>query len=210
MLGTMQTGVLSLAVDAAIWGGAFALAAFCGAKISEALPDPNPPQATRPTAFSWTSAPLLAGIVGIGLRIRGLDSQGIAIACALSLLLTACARDEITRGKIRPLLLYTPLAAVLLAALMILNWSVLLGGLTGFLPFTLAIYATKGKGFSWDDAVLAGIGGMVLGMQNALLVLTSACLLAAALAKFRKKTAEPITFGPYLIVATAFGLVFSI
>jgi prepilin signal peptidase PulO-like enzyme (type II secretory pathway) len=58
----------------------------------------------------------------------------------------------------------------------------------------------------WGDVKLAALGGIALGLQPIIPFLASACLVAAAVAFFRRRKHEPIAFAPYLAGAIGVAL----
>ena len=61
----------------------------------------------------------------------------------------------------------------------------------------------------WGDVKLAALGGVALGWQPMIPFFAIACLVAAAIALFRRRKNEPIAFAPYLAGAIGVALTVS-
>jgi hypothetical protein len=104
-------------------------------------------------------------------------------------------------AKIPDYFTLVPLGAVLIAAAAQSEWFLILGAVVPFVPFAAMAVFTKGRGFDWDDAKIAALGGALLGVETSIFVLAAACIVAVAVAVGRKRTRDPIVIAPYMIGA---------
>jgi leader peptidase (prepilin peptidase)/N-methyltransferase len=199
------TSLLTIAIAAAIFAGA----AFAGVELSKVVWTYARRAPEQPTAPEPPLAPFLVvtGALGAVIALRGLDWQGLVLAALICVSLVACWHSAVTHGAMPDYFTLVPLAAIVLSAVAQENWAILLAVLVPFIPFAAMAYLSKGKGMGWDDAKLAALGGGILGMEDALLAFAVACIVAVFVAWLRKRTKEPIAFGPYMIGGIALSLI---
>ena len=183
----------------------FGAAAFVGIELSatlgprlypgrEALPFPR-----RRRVVLIGAAALLGALAAAGRA----DWQALTLAAIVCVSLSASWHSSTVYEKIPDFFTLVPLGAVLIAAAVQGEWFLILGAVVPFVPFAAMAYLTKGRGFDWDDAKIAALGGALLGIEASIFVLAGACIIAVAVAFGRKRTREPIVIAPYMIGAIA-------
>jgi prepilin signal peptidase PulO-like enzyme (type II secretory pathway) len=144
-----------------------------------------------------------AAVIGALCALRGAPSGTLAIVGAMAGLLTAVWCVDTTRGIVPDVLTLVPLAALLVAGLLTGRWYVVLAAAVPAVPFAVMAWRTKGLGLGWGDVKLVALGGALLGMQTAILAFALAAVGAIVVARIRRRTTEPLAFGPYLVTAIA-------
>jgi prepilin signal peptidase PulO-like enzyme (type II secretory pathway) len=139
---------------------------------------------------------------------RGLPPVMLAIFCLVCGVLAAIWYADIVRGIIPDIFSLLPLAAIAIASGLSGRWEVVISAVIPMIPFAIVAAMTRGRGMGWGDTKLAGLGGALLGMQDAVLSFGIASLAAILISRFRTDRARPIAFGPYLIVGIAVPLAF--
>ena len=124
------------------------------------------------------------------------DWQSLTLAAVVCVSLAASWHSSAVYQKIPDFFTLVPLGAVLIAAAVQSEWFLILGAVVPFVPFAVMAYVTKGRGFDWDDAKIAALGGALLGIETSIFVLAGACLVAVAIAFGRKRSAEAIVLRP--------------
>ena len=184
---------------------AFAAFAYAGALAAQTywssvpqLEDGPEPQA--PPIWILVGA---AAVIGALCALRGAPPQTLAIVAATVGVLTAIWCVDVTRGIVPDVLTLVPLVALLVAGLLTGRWYVLLAAVVPAIPFAIMAWRTKGLGLGWGDVKLVALGGALLGMQTAILAFGLAAIGAILVARIRRRTTEPLAFGPYLVTAIA-------
>lgn len=191
--------VLEILVTAAAFGAfAYAGALVAATYWSSLEPlDGAPASQTPPVMLLVASAALIGGVCAL----RGTPTEALAIIAAMVTVLTAIWCVDVSRGIVPDVLTLVPLAALLIAGLLTGRWYVVLAAVIPAIPFAVMAWRTKGLGLGWGDVKLAALGGALLGMQTAILAFAVAAIGAIVVARIRRRTAEPIAFGPYLVTA---------
>ena len=191
--------VTAIAFAAFAYAGALAAATYWSSlKPLDGAPAPQAPPVPL----------LIAGAAAIGsmCALRGAPGEALAIVAAMVAVLTAIWCVDVSRGIVPDMLTLVPLTALLIAGLLTGRWYVVLAAAIPAIPFAMMAWRTKGMGLGWGDVKLAALGGALLGMQTAILAFAVAAIGAIVVALIRRRTAEPIAFGPYLITAIALPL----
>jgi prepilin signal peptidase PulO-like enzyme (type II secretory pathway) len=197
----IQMLVTAIAFAAFAFAGALAAATYW----SSAEPmDGSPVPATPPVP--WLIA--AAAVIGAVCAMRGVPGEALAIVAGMVAVLTAIWCVDVKRGIVPDMLTLVPLAVLLVAGLLTGRWYVVLAAAIPAIPFAVMAYRTKGMGLGWGDVKLAALGGALLGMQTAILAFAVAAIGAIVIARIRRRTNEPIAFGPYLVTAIALPLAF--
>ena len=164
----------------------------------ESLPD-GPPSGNPRIPYVIGTCALLGAIAGA----RGMPFMMLAIFCLVCAILSAIWYADIVRGIVPDVFTLLPLAAIGIAAGLSGRWEVLFSALIPMIPFAVVAWMTKGRGMGWGDVKLAGLGGALLGMQNAVLAFALASVVAIVVSRFRSDRTRPIAFGPYLVAGIA-------
>ena len=188
---------------------AFAAFAYAGALAALTYWSTVPPLDGSPTPQSPPVTILVcaAAVIGAACALRGAPTGTLAIVGAMVGVLTAIWCVDITRGIVPDALTLVPLAGLLIAGLLTGRWYVLLAAAVPAIPFAIMAWRTKGLGLGWGDVKLVALGGALLGMQTAILAFALAAVGAILVARIRRRTTEPLAFGPYLVTAIAVPLV---
>ena len=181
----------------------FAAAAWLGIELSSAA-GARMYAGREPAPFSNRvryaligSAALLGALAAAGKA----EWQALALAAVVCVSLAASWHSAAVYAKIPDYFTLVPLGAVLIAAAAQSEWFLILGAVVPFVPFAAMAVFTKGRGFDWDDAKIAALGGALLGVETSIFVLAAACIVAVAVAVGRKRTRDPIVIAPYMIGA---------
>jgi prepilin signal peptidase PulO-like enzyme (type II secretory pathway) len=203
--------IFTVLITAVIAAGVFACAAYLGIELSKIVIKASP-SSERKEGGRSLSLTLVGSSAGCGLilALRGLAWQDLTMAAVMSIFLAACWHSAVATGKISDYFIFIPLSAILIADAAQQDYWLLLAPLIPFLPFAVAAYISKGENMGWDDAKLAALGGATLGAWYAVLAFATACIVAAIVARLRKKTREPILFAPYMIASLALYAIFTI
>jgi prepilin signal peptidase PulO-like enzyme (type II secretory pathway) len=162
----------------------FAGASFLGLELSSVLGARFLRERTRTEMPRGVTLGLVAGgaIFGAVAAAGGSNWQALAMAAVVCVSLVGCWHSAVVFGRIPDYFTLVPLGAVLLAAVV------------------------QGRGFDWDDAKLAALGGAILGLQASILALAAACMVAVVVALARQRKTEPIVFAPYMVGAIGIAL----
>ncbi|HTV72785.1 MAG TPA: prepilin peptidase [Candidatus Acidoferrales bacterium] len=201
------TLLLKALVAAAIFAGV----AYLGVELSRVVAKyiQRPPEGITRTEPPLPWFLVGSAFFGAALALRGMDWMTLTMAAIVTVSLVGCWHSDVTYGKMPDAFTLVPIAAVSLSAIATQNWPLLSGVIVPFIPFGAMAYLSKGKGLGWDDAKFAALGGAILGMEGALLALATAGVVAVSVAWLRRRTRDPIPFGPYMIGAVALTLVCS-
>ena len=145
-------------------------------------------------------------ILGAVAAARGLPPLMLAIFCLICGVLSAVWYADIVRGIVPDMFSLLPLAAIIVAAGFSGRWAVVISAIIPMIPFAIVAAMTGGRGMGWGDVKLAGLGGALLGMQDAVLSFGVASLIAIVISRFRADRTRPIAFGPYLVAGIAIPL----
>ncbi len=193
--------LLAVLLGIVAFGAAAALGLYAATLICstiESLPD-GPPSGNPRVPYVIAASSLLGAVASA----RGMPLMMIAIFCLVCAILSAIWYADIVRGIVPDVFTLLPLAAIGIAAGMSGRWEVLVSALIPMIPFAITAWFTKGHGMGWGDVKLAGLGGALLGMQNAVLAFALASVVAIIVSRFRADRARPIAFGPYLVAGIA-------
>ena len=191
-------GVLLTAAAFAAFAYAGSLAALTYWSSVPQLEDGPEPQS--PPVYALVGA---AAVIGAICALHGAPPQTLAIVAATVGVLAAIWCVDVTRGIVPDVLTLVPLVALLVAGLLTGRWYVLLAAAVPAIPFAIMAWRTKGLGLGWGDVKLVALGGALLGMQTAILAFGLAAIGAILVARIRRRTTEPLAFGPYLVTAIA-------
>jgi leader peptidase (prepilin peptidase)/N-methyltransferase len=159
----------------------------------------GPPSGNPHVPYVIGVCALLGGVAAA----RGLPPLMLAIFCLVCAVLTAIWYADIVCGIVPDLFSLLPLATIALAASLAGHWDVLISAGIPMIPFAVVAALTRGRGMGWGDTKLAGLGGALLGMQDAVLSFGVAYLIAIVISRFRADRTRPIAFAPYLVVGIA-------
>jgi prepilin signal peptidase PulO-like enzyme (type II secretory pathway) len=193
----LEMAVTAIAFAAFAYAGALAAMTYWGA-VPRLEGGPAPAEAA-PVAILIAGAALL----GMVCAWRGAPTETLAIVAAMAGILTAIWCVDVTRGIVPDALTLVPLAGLVIAGLLTGRWYVVLAAAVPAIPFALMAWRTKGMGIGWGDVKLVALGGALLGMQTAILAFALATAGAIVIARFQRRTAEPVAFAPYLVTAIA-------
>jgi prepilin signal peptidase PulO-like enzyme (type II secretory pathway) len=183
----------------------FGAAAFLGIQLSawqcrDHVPFPDGPRPIDPPIGLLVGA---AAAVGLSLGFRGIPIPQVALFGMLTTALAAGAYADLRYGLLPDAWTLGPLAVVIAVGLLERNFGPLFSALVVFVPFAVAALLSKGVGMGWGDVKLVALGGAALGLQAAVLACAAASFAAYAVAFARRRTKEPIAFGPYLAAGIA-------
>jgi prepilin signal peptidase PulO-like enzyme (type II secretory pathway) len=164
----------------------------------EPFPD-GPPPGKPHVPYVVAACALLGGISAA----RGLPPLMLVICCLVCGILAAIWYADIVCGIVPDLFTLLPLATIAVAAGFAGRWDVILSAAIPMIPFAIVAGLTRGRGMGWGDTKLAGLGGALLGMQDAVLSFGIASVFAIVISRFRADRKRPIAFGPYLVLGIA-------
>jgi prepilin signal peptidase PulO-like enzyme (type II secretory pathway) len=196
--------MLIVLLSMALFAGSSALGSYTARLVCagvEPLPD-GPPSGNPRVLYVVGACALLGGISAA----RGLPPLMLAIFCLVCGVLAAIWYADIVCGIVPDLFSLLPLATIAAAAGFAGRWDVLLSAAIPMIPFAIVAAMTRGRGMGWGDTKLAGLGGALLGMQDAVLSFGVASVVAIVISRFRADRTRPIAFGPYLVAGIALPL----
>jgi len=158
------------------------------------------------------SVPLLlalAGVVGALLSMGKLDLLQITLAVIVCGSLAAIWYSDVRCGIVPNIFTLGPLSLAIAAAFFLHEWWAIASCVLVFLPFSIAAFASRGRGMGWGDVKLVALGGAVLGLDAAVLSCVIACAAAVVIALIRGRVHRPIAFAPYLVAAIGISLAWS-
>jgi leader peptidase (prepilin peptidase)/N-methyltransferase len=189
--------LLSLALFAASTAlGVYASRFVCAGVVP--LPD-GPPSANPHPRFVIAVGALL----GATAAARGLPPLMLVIFCLVCGVLAAIWYADIVCGIVPDVFSLLPLATIAIAAGLAGRWDVILSAAIPMIPFAIVAAISRGRGMGWGDTKLAGLGGALLGMQDAVLSFGIASVVAIVISRFRADRSRPIAFAPYLVLGIA-------
>jgi len=198
-LSSAVVSAVTLLVVGLVFGGSALVGIELGAAVGPRLYPGREPRPFSPaTRYALIGCAALLGVLASAGRA---DWQALMLAAVVCVSLAASWYSATVYQKIPDFFTLVPLGAVLIAAAVQSEWFLILGALVPFVPFAAMAYFTKGRGFDWDDAKIAALGGALLGIETSIFVLAGACIVAVVVAYGRKRTTEPIVIAPYLIGA---------
>jgi leader peptidase (prepilin peptidase)/N-methyltransferase len=192
-------------VSATFFGGIAFIGSLLGRWVCKAMvPFEDGPRQGKPP----TAALLIGnGLLGGSLYRHGASESELLVVALLSLSLIAGCVSDVLRGIIPDAFTLLPLTGLITVRIFLGEWDFLVAGVLVFLPFALVALCSSGRGMGWGDVKLAALGGVVLGVSNALMSFIFASVLAVTIAWIRGRMHEPIAFGPYLVCAVGAALV---
>jgi len=198
-LPSLIVSAITFLIVALVFGGSVLVGIELSAALGPRLyAGREPAQFPRATRYALIGSAALLGVLAAAGRA---DWQALTLAAVVCVSLAASWHSATVYQKIPDFFTLVPLGAVLLAAAAQSEWFLIIGAAVPFVPFAAMAYFTKGRGFDWDDAKIAALGGALLGVETSIFVLAGACIVAVVVAYGRKRTTEAIVIAPYLIGA---------
>jgi prepilin signal peptidase PulO-like enzyme (type II secretory pathway) len=146
---------------------------------------------------------LAAGCIGAIVAPHAAGGAQIVVLALVCLALAGVWCTDVRFGIVPDVFTLTPLALLLIVAVVQHQWGMVLAAFLPALPFAGAAVLSRGVGMGWGDVKLAALGGAVLGAQTAVLAFALACVAAVIVAYARGLRKRPIAFAPYLACAIA-------
>lgn len=168
--------------------------------VSRIRPFDDGPEPGTPSAPAIV---ISSGVIGAIITSHLSSAPQIAFFAILCVALAGVWYADVRCGIIPDALTLGPLVAIAMVAVLQADWALFASILIPTIPFAVAAYLSKGRGMGWGDVKLVALGGAVLGAQIATLAFALACGAAVVLAYLKKRTGQPIAFGPYLVGAIA-------
>lgn len=160
-------------------------------------PLPDGPPSGKPHVPYVIGACALIGAVSAA---RGLPPLMLVIFCLVCGVLSAIWYADIVCGIVPDIFSVLPLLTIAVAAGLAGRWDIIISAGIPMIPFAIVAAMTRGRGMGWGDTKLAGLGGALLGMQDAVLAFGIASVVAIVVSRFRADRTRPIAFGPYLVL----------
>ncbi|MFN2529578.1 MAG: prepilin peptidase [Candidatus Baltobacteraceae bacterium] len=187
-------------IPAAIVFGCLAwFAVLLAARVCRDLPRlaDGPPPGSVPLRFLVAASATLGALV-VWHHAPIVQVFVMAVVC---MALVAAWCSDAQYGIVPDLFTIGPLVLLLAAAVALGEWWLLLSALVPLVPFAIAAALSKGHGMGWGDVKLVALGGLLLGMQVAIVAFALASLAAVLIARKRGLAHGPIAFAPYLVAA---------
>lgn len=143
----------------------------------------------------------VCGLLGAIVTPHAGSPAQIAFLAVLFVSLAAIWHTDVRTGIVPDVFTLGPLAIITLVALIERDWMLLISMAVPAVPFAIAAWISKGRGMGWGDVKLVALGAAVLGAQTATLAFAIACVAAVLFAFWKRRTAQPIAFAPYLVGA---------
>jgi leader peptidase (prepilin peptidase)/N-methyltransferase len=197
---------------AAFVAAMFACAAFLAVQLSAEVCKGIQPFDDGPTPGNPPTLWLIAGagLVGAVLALRGgMTLPHLALGAVLVSALVAAWYADVLTGIVPDYFTLVPIALFLIVFAVTHDYMRVFQALITAAPFAAVALMSRGRGMGWGDVKLAGLGGVALGWQPMIPFFAMACLVAAAIALFRRRKHEPIAFAPYLAGAIGVALTVS-
>jgi hypothetical protein len=198
-MSSVAVTAITLLIVALVFGGA----AFLGIELSSAVGGRL--YAEREAApfparmrFALIGAAALLGLLAAAGKA---EWQALTLAAIVCVSLAASWHSSTVYQKVPDYFTLVPLGSVVIAAAIQSEWFLILGAVVPFVPFAAMARFGKGRGFDWDDAKIAALGGALLGVETSIFALATACIVAVAVAFGRKRMREPIVIAPYMLGA---------
>ncbi len=146
-----------------------------------------------------------SGTVELSSYVQGSSWVGLAAVWCVCTVLDAAVCSELRRQRV-PVLLVAPVVLFVVAidghdA----DWNSLGAGFAIFACFALASMRGEARARGFGDALLAGLTGLVLGIELGTMAVAAACFTAAGIALARKQRG-PVAFAPYLALTSQLAL----
>jgi Flp pilus assembly protein protease CpaA len=139
------------------------------------------------------------GVLGFLLSHHGISPMQLAFSLLLVAGLAACWYSDVRCGIVPDYFTLIPLVVGIGLAIWARDYGALVSGTVTAVPFAAAAIMSKGKGMGWGDVKLAALGGVALGMGQAVVAFSIACIVAVAIAYFRGTRTQPVAFAPYMV-----------
>jgi prepilin signal peptidase PulO-like enzyme (type II secretory pathway) len=182
----------------------FAVAAYFGVLLASTIRTAGPfedgPKPSEPPVL-WLMVGF--GVVGGLVTLHATSPAQLVLLAILCVVLAAVWCTDVRYGIVPDVFTLTPLAGLLLYALITRQWVIFVSALIPFIPFAIAAAMSGGRGMGWGDVKLAALGGAILGAQTATFAFAVSCLAAVLIAHLRGQRGAPIAFAPYLVAAIA-------
>ena len=149
----------------------------------------------------------LVTVLGFAMAYRGATPEELLLGGFLYAVLVAVWASDVACGIIPDWFTLVPLIVVTALRVALRQWEFIAATLLVAFPFAVMAAMSKGRGMGWGDVKLAALGGAALGTYLAMWTFMLASILAVIVARVRRRSAEPIAFGPYL--AGAIGVAFA-
>jgi leader peptidase (prepilin peptidase)/N-methyltransferase len=193
--------MLIVLLSMALFAASAALGSYASRLVCAGIePFPDGPPSGNPRVPYVIAGCAVLGAVAAA---RGLPPMLLLIFCLVSGVLAAIWYADIVCGIVPDVFSLLPLVTIGIAAGFAGRWDVLLSAGIPMIPFVIVAAMTRGRGMGWGDTKLAGLGGALIGMQNAVLAFGIASVVAIVISRFRADRSRPIAFGPYLVVGIA-------
>jgi prepilin signal peptidase PulO-like enzyme (type II secretory pathway) len=195
-------------LGALLVGAAFGFIAWLAGKVSAAVCktivpfEDGPPPGKPPVAVLVA----LVSILGFAMAYRGATPEALLLGGFLYAVLVAVWASDVTCGIIPDWFTLVPLVIVTALRVALRQWEFIAATLLVALPFAIMAMMSKGRGMGWGDVKLAALGGAALGTYLAMWTFMLASLIAVIVARLRRRSTEPIAFGPYLAGAIGIAL----
>jgi len=200
----------------AVWfapvvGLVFACAAFLVLQFASVLCDKIKPFEDGPTPGNPPTWWLVAGtgVLGFLVSRHGITPMQLGFSLLLLTGLAACWYSDVRCGVVPDYFTLIPLVAGVGLAIWARDYGALISGTVTAIPFAAAAFMSRGKGMGWGDVKLAALGGVALGMGQAVVAFSLACIVAVAIAYFRGTRSQPVAFAPYMIGSMSAVLAFA-
>ena len=145
-------------------------------------------------------------VLGLLMTAQAHSALELALVAMLCSALAGAWYADCRCGIVPDLFTLGPLAVILALAAAAHQWGVFAAAFVPLAPFAFAAMLSHGRGMGWADVKLAALAGAALGIQNALIALAAACIVAAVYAYAVQKHSRPIAFVPYIAGAIAAAL----
>lgn len=192
------------------WGFIYACAGTCGVIAAHFLCARIERHEDGPAPMSLHPAiPAAAfALLGVVIAARGASVTELGTVALLGVPLIGIWYCDARTGIIPDVFTLVPMGIIALGVVLHHTWWIAISALVIFAAFALAATFSRGRGMGWGDAKLAMLAGAALGLETSLLTLALACFAATVVAVARKRSAQPIAFAPYIVVAMllAFGV----
>lgn len=182
----------AIGFGAAAWLGAMLGTKICSGRAR--LENGPPPIKLQ----RWVVISVGAG-VGIGLATHGTSPFQLAAISLVVVALAGCAVSDAGIGIIPDLLTLIPLGAIVISSGLQSHFGPLISACVVALPFGLAAAVSGGLGMGWGDVKLVSLGGALLGVQDAIVALSIASIVAFVSSRVLTKRASAVAFAPYLV-----------
>ena len=199
-------------IAVALWAFLFGCAAFVGLVASQllsanivALDDGPKPVHVHEAVFI-----VLFAAVGYVLAIRGATVLQLGLVALIGVPLIGACYSDLRKGIVPDAFTLIPIAIIAVAVVINHYWWVAASMLLIFIAFAIASWFSKGLGIGWGDTKLATLCAAVLGLQDALLALAIACLVATGVSVIRSRGKQPVALAPFIVLAALTTIVLTV